>query len=162
MTQNIDGLHQKAGSDPDRVIELHGTTHTVRCLSYARTWPAAVIQRRLEAGERLPACDVCGGPLRAATVLFGESLPAEALRRAAQVTRDSDLMLVVGSSLIVNPAAQLPRLAKQVGARLAIVNRTSTPLDALADVRAWGEAGETLSGLVEGLGENDIGHPAPM
>ncbi|MDP9366637.1 MAG: NAD-dependent deacylase [Chloroflexota bacterium] len=161
VTQNIDGLHQKAGSDPDRVIELHGTTHAVRCLDCGRSWPAAAIQRRLEAGDRLPACEVCGGPLRAATVLFGEPLPAEALRRAAQVTRDSDLMLVVGSSLVVNPAAQLPRLAKQVGARLAIVNRTPTLLDTLADVRAWGEAGETLTGLVEGLRENDGGHSTP-
>lgn len=151
VTQNIDGLHQRAGNSPDRVWELHGTTHRIRCLDCGRTWPAEEIHARLASGESEPACDVCGGPLRAATVLFGESLPRDALQAATQATLACDAMLVVGSSLVVNPAAQLPVLAKRAGAVLAIVNRTPTKLDALADVRVFGEAGATLTALVAAL-----------
>lgn len=150
ITQNIDGLHQKAGSDPNRVLELHGSAHRVRCLSCGRTWPAEVIQMRL-LREDVPNCVVCGGLLRAATVLFGEPLPAETLKLAGEAARHCDLMLVVGSSLVVNPAAQLPSIAKRSGARLAIVNRTPTPLDAVADLRVIGEAGPVLTAIVEGL-----------
>jgi NAD-dependent deacetylase len=151
VTQNIDGLHQKAGSDPDRVIELHGSAHTVRCLDCGTTWPAADLDARLASGEEDPACAVCGGPLRAATVLFGEPLPAAALRQAAALARASDLMLVVGTSLVVNPAAQIPLIAKQSGAPLAIVNRTPTPLDPLADALVAADAGPTLAALAAAL-----------
>ncbi|MEA2594220.1 MAG: NAD-dependent deacetylase [Thermomicrobiales bacterium] len=151
ITQNIDGLHQAAGNSPDRVIELHGTAHRIRCLACGTEWPADVIQARLAAAEGEPRCDVCGGPLRAATILFGEALPREALDRAIAAARDCDLMLVVGSSLIVNPAAQLPVLAKRGGARLAMINRTPTPLDALADVHVIGEAGPTLAAVAAGV-----------
>ncbi len=151
ITQNIDGLHQAAGSDPSRVVELHGTTHVVRCLDCGTTWDAQVIHERLENGETVPACDRCGGPLRAATVLFGESVPREALDRAIELAKSCDMMLVVGTSLVVNPAAKIPLIAKRSGARLAIVNRTLTPLDALADVRIMGESGPTLSALATAL-----------
>lgn len=151
ITQNIDGLHQKAGNDPDTVIELHGTAHRVRCLDCGATWPAADIQVRLAATNGEPRCERCGGPLRAATILFGESLPPEALQAAVDAARNCDVMLVVGSSLIVNPAAQLPILAKREGARLAIINRTPTPLDRLADVRIAAEAGPTLGALATAL-----------
>ena len=151
VTQNIDGLHQKAGSTPSRVIELHGSAHAVRCLECGTEWPAAIIQDRLATGESVPACSVCGGPLRATTVLFGEALPIDALRQATDLARSCDLMLVVGSSLIVNPAARLPLLAKQAGARLAVVNRTPTPLDPLADVRMTADAGPTLAALATAL-----------
>ncbi|MEA2584681.1 MAG: NAD-dependent deacetylase [Thermomicrobiales bacterium] len=151
ITQNIDGLHQAAGNSPDRVIELHGTAHRIRCLACGTEWPADVIQARLAAAEGEPRCDVCGGPLRTATILFGEALPREALDRAIAAARDCDLMLVVGSSLIVNPAAQLPVLAKRGGARLAMINRTPTPLDALADVHVIGEAGPTLAAVAAGV-----------
>jgi NAD-dependent deacetylase len=147
ITQNIDGLHQAAGNTPERVIELHGTAHRVRCLECATEWQAAEIQARLTATEGELRCEICGGPLRAATILFGEALPRNALDRAIAAARACDLMLVVGSSLIVNPAAQLPVLAKRSGARLAIVNRTPTPLDALADVHVIGEAGPVLSAV---------------
>jgi NAD-dependent deacetylase len=147
ITQNIDGLHQAAGNDPERVIELHGTAHRIRCLDCGTEWSAAEIQPRLAATEGELRCEICGGPLRAATILFGEALPREALDRAIAAARACDLMLVVGSSLIVNPAAQLPVLAKRSGARLAIVNRTPTPLDALADVHVIGEAGPVLSAV---------------
>jgi NAD-dependent deacetylase len=145
ITQNIDGLHQAAGNSPKRVIELHGTAHRVRCLNCRTVWPAAVIQARLATIDGEPRCDVCGGPLRAATVLFGEALPRDALDHAISAARACDLMLVVGSSLVVKPAAQLPVLAKRNGARIAIVNRTPTSLDALADVHLIGEAGPVLS-----------------
>lgn len=147
VTQNIDGLHQAAGNSPDRVIELHGTAHRIRCLDCGTEWPAAEIQARLATTEGELRCEICGGPLRAATVLFGEALPRAALDRAIAAARACDLMLVVGSSLIVKPAAQLPVLAKRSGARLAIVNRTPTPLDALADVHLIGQAGAILSAV---------------
>jgi NAD-dependent deacetylase len=142
ITQNIDGLHQKAGSDPGRVVELHGTSHRIRCMTCGRDYPAMDIQGRLEAGEAEPSCPFCGGILRSATVLFGEALPTAALETAIGLARACDLMLVVGSSLIVNPAAHLPRIAKQCGATLAIVNRTETPLDGIADLAIRADAGQ--------------------
>ena len=150
ITQNIDGLHQKAGSDPERTIELHGTAHRVRCLDCGASWPAEQIQARLEL-EPLPSCDVCGGMLRAATVLFGQAMPEEALRRAFAIARSSDLMLVVGSSLVVQPAARVPEIAVASGARLAIVNNEPTPLDDLANVVVRSSAGAVLSALVAAL-----------
>lgn len=151
VTQNIDGLHQRAGNHPERVIELHGSAHQIRCLDCGRGWSAAAIDTRLREGESEPACIVCGGPLRGATVLFGEPLPTDALRRAAIAARTCDLMLVVGTSLIVNPAAQIPLLAKSSGAALAIVNETSTPLDPHADVVVRSTAGPALATLATAL-----------
>lgn len=147
ITQNIDGLHQKAGSPPDSVIELHGSAHEIKCLTCGRIWPAAYIQGRLMAGEDEPSCEVCGGILRAATVLFGEPLPQDALRAAAQAAANCDLFLVVGSSLVVNPAAQIPLLAQRAGAKLAIVNHTPTGLDSRADVVVRLDAGPALAVL---------------
>jgi NAD-dependent deacetylase len=158
ITQNIDGLHQAAGLADEDVVELHGTTHRVRCLDCGTTWPAAEIQALLIGGISEPHCPRCGGPLRSATVLFGESLPEEALRRAVALARESDLFLVVGSSLIVNPAARLPVLAQESGARLALINRTPTPLDALADIHISGEAGPTLAALAAGVLGTDWEH----
>jgi NAD-dependent deacetylase len=151
VTQNIDGLHQRAGVAPDRVVELHGTTHIVRCMTCEVHYDALVIQSRLEAGEADPPCEACGGPLRSGTVLFGESLPKAALDAALTATRTCDLMLVVGTSLVVNPAARLPVIAQDHGARLAIVNRESTRLDARADVHVLGEAGPTLEHLAASI-----------
>ncbi len=159
ITQNIDGLHQKSGIAPERVIELHGTAHRVRCIDCATTWPAEEIQRRLEE-EPLPACEVCGGHLRGATILFGEALPQDALLAAVQAARDTDLMLVVGSSLIVQPAARLPEIAVASGAKLAIINNEPTPLDHLADVLVRGGAGAALGTLADALvGESDANAP---
>lgn len=152
ITQNIDGLHQAAGSDPEHVHELHGTSHVVRCLECDARWPASQVQDRLRRGEPVPpTCVICGGPLRAATILFGEALPRDALMRASAAAQACDALLVVGSSLVVNPAARLPLVAKQHGATLAIVNRTPTPADGIADVVARGDAGPTLSRLAEAL-----------
>lgn len=147
ITQNIDGLHQKAGNHAERVIELHGSSHRLYCLKCGTQYDGETIQARLEAGEEDPRCTVCGGPLRTSTILFGEAMPVEALRLAQRVTLAADLMLVVGSSLVVNPAARLPAIAKQRGAGLIIINRTPTPLDAEADIRVAAEAGPTLAAL---------------
>ena len=151
VTQNIDGLHQAAGLPSELVIELHGSAHTIRCMSCRSTSSAAEVQRRLETTTGIPPCLVCGGILRTATILFGETIPPEPLERAIAVARACDLMVVVGSSLVVNPAAKIPVLAKQRGAKLAIINRTPTPLDALADVRLAAEAGSTLAAIVAGV-----------
>ncbi len=155
ITQNIDGLHQKAGNGDDRVIELHGSTHVIRCTQCGRRYTGVDIQRRLEAGEEDPRCPVCGGVLRTGTVLFGESLPERALRTAHAVAQATDLMLVIGSSLVVNPAARLPVIAKNAGARLVIINQSSTPIDELADVRIEAGAGEVLSGIASRLRTED-------
>jgi NAD-dependent deacetylase len=150
ITQNIDGLHQKAGSDPERTIELHGTAHRVRCLDCGTTWPAEEIQARL-VREPYPLCERCGGMLRSATVLFGEALPDEPLRRAVAAAHACDMMLVVGSSLVVQPAARIPELAAAAGARFAIVNNEPTPLDDLADVVVHAGAGAVLTDLAAAL-----------
>jgi NAD-dependent deacetylase len=151
ITQNIDGLHQRAGNDSERVIELHGTAHRIRCVSCGTVWDAMAIHRRLDSGEEEPRCERCGGILRSATVLFGESLAKDVLERAMEAARSCDLMLVIGSSLVVNPAAQLPVVAKRNGAALAIVNRTPTPLDVLADVHVLGEATPVIAAFADAL-----------
>jgi NAD-dependent deacetylase len=151
VTQNIDGLHQKAGTSPDRVIELHGSAHRVRCVEHDHLWPAETIQERLRAGEEDPRCEICGSILRSGTVLFGEPLPREALDKAVSASNACDVMLVVGSSLVVNPAARLPEIARRRGASVIMLNRTETPLDGIADVQILGEAGPTLSDVISRL-----------
>lgn len=158
VTQNIDGLHQKAGSNPARVLELHGSTHRIRCTSCGREFSADAIHARLEDGETDPRCAHCGGVLRPSTVLFGERLPEDTLRRAVEASAGADLMLVVGSSLVVKPASQLPVVARKRGAKLVIVNREPTPLDEIANAVVRGEAGpvlDTLAQLMIGSGGED-------
>jgi NAD-dependent deacetylase len=132
VTQNIDGLHQDAGSE--RVLELHGTNRRVVCIRCAAAWPAAEIQARLLEGCDVPTCDRCGGILKSATVSFGQALPADVLEASFQVAASVDVLLVLGSSLVVHPAASIPMAAAKAGARLVIVNREPTPLDGLAEV----------------------------
>lgn len=150
ITQNIDGLHQDAGSR--RVVELHGTSRSVVCLQCAARYDPDAIQRRLEAGEEIPRCDRCCGLLKSATVSFGQALPQEVLSEAFALSIETDLMLAIGSSLVVEPAASLPLQAKQHGARLVIINQTETPLDPLADVVLREPIGASLSQVVELLG----------
>jgi NAD-dependent deacetylase len=149
ITQNIDGLHQKAGNSPDRVIELHGSTHVIRCTQNGHTFSGVEVQARLDAGEEDPHCPECGSVLRGGTILFGEALPEQALRTAHAVSRATDLMVVVGSSLVVNPAARLPVIAKDNGARIVMINQAPTPLDEIADIRIAGPAGAALSGIAD-------------
>lgn len=144
VTQNIDGLHQRAGSSDDLVIELHGSAHVIRCTNCGTLFSGEEVQSWLMAGNLYPSCPVCGGILRTATVLFGEPLPREALDRSVALTRDADLLLVIGSSLVVNPAAKLPLIAQRNGAPVAIINRTETRQDHLANLRLEGSAGIVL------------------
>lgn len=148
ITQNIDGLHQKAGSPSEQTIELHGSAHRVRCLSCRTIWPAEAIQQRVQV-EEIPSCERCGGLLRATTVLFGESLPPDEFRRAVDAAGSCDLMIVVGSSLVVKPAATLPLIARSAEARLAVINLGSTPIDDIVTVRIHAGAGESLQRLVD-------------
>jgi NAD-dependent deacetylase len=159
ITQNIDGLHQKAGSDPGRVVELHGTTHEIRCIPNGHRFSGIDIQARLEAGEVDPHCPICGGVMRSATILFGEPLPKAALDQAVAMSQITDFMLIIGTSLVVNPAAQLPAIARRNGAKLAIVNREPTPLDDKVDLVVRADAGPTLSAMIDGLGLNAVPTP---
>lgn len=151
ITQNIDGLHQKAGADPAGVIELHGSVHQIRCLSCGRVYDADAFP--LPAPGEEPTCPVCGGMVKEATISFGESLVASDLQRALEIARGCALMLVVGSSLQVNPAAKIPLVAKQSGAVLGVINNEATPLDPLADYVVYAPAGASLTYLAEQLAE---------
>lgn len=148
ITQNIDGLHQRAGQSPDLVIELHGTMTHAACLACGDRIPTDDAIKRIEAGDPAPECEQCGGLLKPATVSFGQAMPELEMRRAIQACSECDVFLAVGSSLVVHPAASLPALAKQSGAALIIVNRTPTPLDGLADLILNQEIGEVLPKLV--------------
>ena len=147
VTQNIDELHQRAGSR--RVLEVHGTAMKVCCLACDKRWSCEEIQARLEAGEEAPTCDACGGLLKSMTVSFGQALPAEVWEEAMDLCRQCDLFLALGSSLVVYPAAQLPETAKRSGARLVIINRDPTPLDDVADLVIHASIGETLSAVMD-------------
>ena len=147
VTQNIDGLHQEAGSNA--VLELHGTARRISCLSCGASWPSEEILDRVRFGEEDPACTSCGGILKSATISFGQTLPEDVLEEAHRWSLQADFYLVVGSSLVVNPAAALPGVAKHSGARLAIVNREETEMDGLFDAVLHDEAGPTLSTIVD-------------
>ena len=150
VTQNIDGLHQMAGSA--RVLELHGTNRRVECLGCARDHDRAVIQQRLLAGEDVPRCEACGGFLKPATVSFGQALPADVLAEAVMLARTCGTFLALGSSLVVHPAAELPLVAGRAGAALVIFNREPTEMDERADAVIRGDVVELLPALVDALG----------
>jgi NAD-dependent deacetylase len=148
VTQNIDGLHQQAGVDSARVVEIHGTMRRVRCLSCGEEGPMEQALDRVRSGEDDPPCLSCGGVLKSATISFGQSLVAADLKRAEEAARRADLLLAVGSSLTVYPAAGLVPLAKAAGALVVIVNGESTPYDDLADAVLLGPIGEILPAIV--------------
>jgi NAD-dependent deacetylase len=133
VTQNIDGLHQRAGTDPDRVVEIHGTIRDVVCMACGNRAPAGPTLERVAAGESDPACLDCGGILKSATISFGQSLVPEDLARAEAAARACDLLLAVGTTLAVYPAAGLVPLAASHGAAVVIVNAEPTDFDGLAD-----------------------------
>lgn len=149
ITQNIDGLHQDAGSQ--RVIELHGTNRSAACLSCGRQWQIENIQRRLEAGDLDPHCEACDGLIKPETVSFGQSLPSDVMDSAYQLVDNCDLLLMVGSSLEVQPAASVPLMASQSGAKLIFINHTETEYDELADLVVRDGAGNALTRIMEGL-----------
>jgi NAD-dependent deacetylase len=144
ITQNIDGLHQASGLADEQIIELHGNGTYAHCLNCARHYSLAAIRQTLERDDEPPDCEACGGIVKSATIAFGQAMPAAQLRRAQDVTLASDLFLVIGSSLVVYPAAALPLIAKKNGARLVILNQTATELDDQADLLVRADIGSVL------------------
>jgi NAD-dependent deacetylase len=150
VTQNIDGLHQQAGSDPALVLELHGTVHWVQCWSCGERAPMERALARVRAGEDDPACRTCGGILKSATISFGQDLDPVVLGRAQAAAVGCDVMLVIGSSLTVYPAAGLVPEARRAGAALVIVNAEPTPYDDLADLVLRDPISEVLPAICHG------------
>jgi NAD-dependent deacetylase len=144
ITQNIDGLHHKAGNSREKVIELHGNALSVSCLSCSKKYDRDEVQDRMRKGVKVPRCDDCGGLLKPDTISFGQAMPVRETNEAYKRSFDSDLFIVVGSSLVVQPAASMPINAKQGGAKLVIINRDPTPHDGYADVVINGPAGEIM------------------
>ncbi len=144
VTQNIDNLHEVAGNSPDIVFELHGNVQYVRCLNCRKRFPMAEIIPRL-ATEEIPDCEYCKGILKPDAVFFGEALPQLVLHEAAKRANQCDLCIVIGSTLIVYPAAYIPLYAHDAGAKIVIINLGPTPMDSAATVHVEAKAGETMT-----------------
>lgn len=150
ITQNIDGLHQASGIPPDQVIELHGNGTYAHCLACGERYELAPLRAAFECEGEVPECGACGGLIKTATISFGQAMSEAPMLRAREETLAADLFLVLGSSLVVHPAAGFPEMARRAGARLVIVNNEPTPLDAIADLvihRAIGEVMGSAAGL---------------
>jgi NAD-dependent deacetylase len=150
ITQNIDGLHQAAGLTTEKVVELHGNATRARCLSCGDVMTIAEAHRRITGGEPAPVCR-CGGYVKTDTISFGQAMPVDEMERATELARNCDFFLVIGSTLIVHPAASLPALAKQNGAFTALINLSETPYDEMFDVRIAGKAGEVMQMILDQL-----------
>jgi NAD-dependent deacetylase len=148
ITQNVDGLHQVAGVPPERVIELHGNGTYAVCLDCAKRYELPPILEAFARDETLPVCTECRGIIKAATISFGQAMPVKEMQRADEETARCDLFIAAGSSLVVHPAAGFPALAKERGARLVILNRDPTGLDAMADLVLHHEIGPTLGAAI--------------
>jgi NAD-dependent deacetylase len=148
ITQNVDNLHQDSGIPKEQIIELHGNASYARCLSCQTRYEMADLEAQFERVGRVAPCGRCGGIIKSATISFGQAMPEREMRRAQQHTLACDLFVVMGSSLVVYPAAGFPELAKQIGAALAILNREETPLDSIADLVMHREIGPSLSYVV--------------
>lgn len=151
VTQNIDGLHIEAGADPERVIELHGNARTIRCTNCGRIYPIADFVETAANLTAPPPCPNCGGILKSGTIAFGQPMPQDAIKTAFAMAQSTGVMLVVGSTLLVNPAAHVPAVAKASGAYLAIINIGETALDDDADLRLEAPAGPALTTLTSFL-----------
>jgi len=149
ITQNIDNLHQKAGVPEDKVFELHGNVGWVVCLSCRRRFPMPEVLQKIKEGIEVPDCPGCQGILKPDAVFFGEALPQETLQEAIRRAQNCDLFIVIGSTLVIYPAAYIPTYAGEAGATLAIVNLTPTPFDHYAEVVIRGKAGEIMSKVME-------------
>ena len=143
ITQNIDGLHEESGIPKEKIIELHGNTRRVRCMSCKKliSWEEA--KEMIDAGDKAPVCS-CSGYFKPDTVSFGQAMPVEETQKAAMLSSKSDVFIVVGSTLLVHPAALMPEYAKTAGAFLAIINLSETPYDKMCDVLIRGKAGDVL------------------
>jgi NAD-dependent deacetylase len=151
ITQNIDNLHQESGIPAEKIIELHGNTRYAKCLNCGARVELEPIRAYFESHGEPPDCGACGGIVKTATISFGQAMPELEMARAEQATLGCDLFIVLGSSLVVYPAAGFPVLAKRSGARLVIVNREPTEQDEVADLAIHAEIGPTLSEAVKAL-----------
>jgi len=149
ITQNVDGLHQAAGNSPEKVIEIHGTIHEVMCMDCDERAPMERALIRVRNGEEDPPCRSCGGILKSATISFGQSLVQDDLSRSQDAAENCDLMLAVGSTLSVYPAANVVPMARQGGARVIILNAEPTEMDSLAHALLRGSISEVLPELVK-------------
>ncbi|UCE60970.1 MAG: NAD-dependent deacylase [Phycisphaerales bacterium] len=147
VTQNIDGLHQEAGSR--HVLEVHGSDRMVACIACGKEWTPPEVLARVEAGDDAPDCDECGAPLKSKTISFGQAMPQDVMAEAMQLSCEADVYMSLGSSLVVEPAASLPRMAKHNGATLVIINKTETPLDGMADLIIREPIGETMRAVMQ-------------
>jgi len=148
ITQNIDGLHQDSGIPDEKVIELHGNTRRVRCMSCRKIVSLHEVHKRIEHGDPAPECE-CGGYLKSDTISFGQAMPEDEVKKATDLSRNADFFMVVGSTLLVHPAAAIPGYATQNGSYLVIVNLSETPYDDVSDVLIQGKAGEVLPVIVK-------------
>jgi len=151
ITQNIDNLHQEAGLSREKVIELHGNALRVTCLHCGREYDRKAIQERIETGDAAPKCDYCQGILKPATIAFGQPMPFKETKEAEVRSRNAEVFLVMGSSLVVHPAAYMPVYAKQGGAKLVIVNLSTTPYDKEADIVIKAKAGVVMERVIKDL-----------
>ena len=148
VTQNIDGLHHEAGNSPDKIIEIHGTVATISCLSCGKQYEKDGIIKRLHSGEEVPYCDDCSGILKPDSISFGQAMPEHKMSQAIMHARNCDLCIVLGSSLVVYPAASIPEYAVQGQAKIMIINREGTFLDRQADLVIH----ESVSALAQMVG----------
>jgi NAD-dependent deacetylase len=148
ITQNIDNLHQMSGFRPDDVVELHGNTTYARCIGCEKAYDLGWVKARFEESGAAPDCTACDEPVKTATISFGQAMPEDAMRRATELAGDCDLLLAIGSSLVVWPAAGFPLMAKRRGARLVIINNEPTEQDEIADLVIRHDIGETLGPFV--------------
>ena len=148
ITQNIDGLHQTSGIPEAQVIELHGNSTYAQCLDCRRRYEIGALRAAFDRDGDVPACAACGGLVKTATISFGQAMPEEPMQRAQEETLAADLFIVLGSSLVVYPAAGFPEIAKRRGSRLVIVNRQETPLDDMADLVIHEGIGDVMGGAL--------------
>jgi NAD-dependent deacetylase len=148
VTQNVDNLHQKAGSNPALIRELHGNMQILVCLNCRERYPIAMVKEKYADSDNVPTCEYCRGILKPDVIFFGEALPQQTLAQAMREAEECDLMMVIGSSLVVYPAAYVPVQAKQAGADLVIINKGPTEQDHHADVRIDASAGETMTKII--------------
>lgn len=148
ITQNIDGLHQDSGIPHKQVIELHGNTRRARCMSCRKIVSLQEVHRRIEQDEPAPECE-CGGYLKSDTISFGQAMPVDEVEKATGLSGSADLFMVIGSTLLVHPAAAMPGYATRNGSFLIIVNLSETPYDDVADVLIRGKAGQVLPGITK-------------
>jgi NAD-dependent deacetylase len=153
ITQNVDNLHHKAGVPAEMVFELHGNLQQAICLSCGKVYPFERIKARVDKGEEIPDCEECHGMLKPNAVLFGEALPQDVLEEASRRSSGCDLFIVIGSTLVVYPAAYMPIYARQAGAKLVIINLSTTPMDGEASVLITAKAGEAMSRIIDKLKE---------